>query len=148
MLIFKGLGVIELEMKNKKTVCVLEDDKDIREIIEFLLESENYKVFTYASVESFKSGASKQNADAYILDVMLPDGNGLEVCRGLKSDSLTKSTPVLMMSANYSTEDVSSNCTAQDFIKKPFDIGDFVSRLDAQISGHAQNIPAFKNNFR
>jgi len=123
-------------MEKRKTICVLEDDRDIREIIEFLLESENYKVMSYPSVAAFNSGAYNQHADAFILDVMLPDGNGLDVCRDLKKDHHTQKIPVLMMSANYSSRDVKDNCAAQDFIAKPFDIGDFLGRVDAQFFPH------------
>ncbi|MBC6110918.1 response regulator transcription factor [Pedobacter sp. CCM 8938] len=113
-------------------ICVLEDNNDIREIVEFLLESEQYEVFSYANVCDFMNGALTRQANAFVLDVMLPDGNGIEVCKVLKSLPETMHIPVLMMSANYSTTDANYNCSAEDFIKKPFDIVDFVNRVDLQ----------------
>lgn len=119
---------------DKKIICVLEDDTDIREVVELLLESENYKVFSFGTVESFMREARGMNPNAYLLDVMLPDGNGMEVCEILKSSAETSTIPVVMMSANYSTESVFLHCKAQDFIKKPFDIMDFLGRVNAQVN--------------
>ncbi|WP_316801544.1 PleD family two-component system response regulator [Pedobacter frigidisoli] len=120
----------------KKRVCVLEDDDDIREIIIFLLETENYEVCSFATVGAFMEGARDARADAFVLDVMLPDGSGIEVCRILKANLSTCTVPVVMMSANYTKADVLHHCAAQDFISKPFDIGDFVHRVDNQAFGH------------
>ncbi|KLT63980.1 response regulator transcription factor [Pedobacter sp. BMA] len=120
----------------KKKICILEDDDDIREIITFLLETENYEVCSFATVSAFMKGAPESHADAFVLDVMLPDGNGIDVCKILKADRSTCAIPVLMMSANYSRGDVLYDCAAQDFISKPFDIGDFVHRVDNQAFGH------------
>ncbi|PWS28501.1 response regulator [Pedobacter yonginense] len=116
-----------------KRICVLEDNEDIREIISFVLEDEKYEVFTFATIKDFEKGARALHPHAFLLDVMLPDGNGLDVCCNLKAESETRNVPVLMMSANYSANQMSKQCTAEDFIHKPFDIYDFVKRIDAQI---------------
>lgn len=120
----------------KKRVCILEDDDDIREVIVFLLESENYQVSAFGTVNDFAEKAYSVGADVFILDVMLPDGNGLEVCRSIKENATTQHVPVLMMSANYSPHDVMLDCRAQDFIRKPFDILDFVKRVGSQAFPH------------
>ncbi|MFW0718556.1 response regulator transcription factor [Pedobacter sp. N23S346] len=120
-------------MEVRKKVCVLEDDDDIREIIGFLLESEHYEVFAYPSVKDFTLGATAVMPDVFILDIMLPDGNGLDVCNEIKSNVRLSSIPVIMMSANYTENDVKTTCNAQDFIRKPFDIGDFVDRVALQL---------------
>jgi two-component system phosphate regulon response regulator PhoB len=120
-------------MECKRRVCVLEDNDDIREIIEFLLESEHYEVFSYATVKAFLKDALLNKPDIFVLDVMLPDGNGIEVCKKLKSDLNSSAIPVIMMSANYSESDVRGSLSANDFIKKPFDIGDFVDRIGIQL---------------
>ncbi|MGM9475545.1 response regulator transcription factor [Pedobacter sp. GSP4] len=121
------------KLGGRKRICVLEDDNDIREIIEFLLRSEHYQVCSYATIASFMSEAPGKYADAFVLDVMLPDGSGMEVCRMLKENTETRSVPVLMMSANYTAVQVAEHCGAQDFIKKPFDIDDFVHRIETQL---------------
>lgn len=72
----------------------------------------------------------KGKPDMCVLDVLLTDGNGIEVCESLKSNQKTNHVPVLMMSANAKLYNVKKNCNAEDFISKPFDIDDFVKRID------------------
>lgn len=120
-------------MELRKKVCVLEDDDDIREIISFLLESEHYEVFSYPTVKDFTIGVTTITPDIFILDIMLPDGNGIDVCKGIKSNDSYAAIPVIMMSANYTENDVQNNCKPEDFIRKPFDIGDFVDRVALQL---------------
>lgn len=114
----------------KKCVYILEDNDDIREMIAYLLTEENYEVHGYPTVKSFKNELSFTHPDMIILDVMLTDGNGLEVCDELKANNRTNDIPILMMSAHAFLKDVKSKCGAEDFISKPFDINDFVSRID------------------
>ncbi|MCZ4222445.1 response regulator transcription factor [Pedobacter rhodius] len=116
-----------------KRICVLEDNDAIREIISFILEEAQYEVKYFKNIKEFKQGANGFNANLFLLDVMLPDGNGLDLCCELKADSATADMPVVMMSANFSAAEMYSRCKAEDYIHKPFDIDDFVSRVDAQI---------------
>jgi two-component system phosphate regulon response regulator PhoB len=120
-------------MEKRKRICLLEDNNEIREIIEMLLESEFYEVFAFSTVKEFLKKAIKLHPDAYVLDVMLPDGNGYEVCNRLKADDFTHEIPVLMMSANFVAQDYKKNCLAEDYISKPFDIYDFVNRVKKQV---------------
>lgn len=116
-----------------KLIYILEDNDDIREILELLLTADNYEVVGFPDVSSFHKGLLIQVPDTFILDVMLPDGNGIDVCCLLKSDERTRDIPVIMMSANYTSEQMSSLCRAEDFISKPFDISDFSRRIASQI---------------
>ena len=116
-----------------KRICVLEDNEDIRDIIGFILEEEDYEVKYFSNIADFKNGANDFHANLFLLDVMLPDGNGLDLCCELKSDTRTQNMPIVMMSANFSSAEMKNKCSAEDFINKPFDIDDFVNRLDAQI---------------
>jgi DNA-binding response OmpR family regulator len=114
----------------KKSVYILEDNDDIRDLISYLLTEENYEVHGYPTVKAFKREMLSAHPDMVILDVMLTDGNGLTVCDELKSNARTNDIPVLMMSAHAYVNDVKRKCEAEDFISKPFDISDFVSRVD------------------
>ncbi|MDN3588957.1 response regulator [Pedobacter aquatilis] len=116
-----------------KRICVLEDNEDIRDIIGYILSEGEYEVKYFANIADFKSGATEFNANLFLLDVMLPDGNGIDLCCELKADEKTQHMPIVMMSANFSSAEMKSKCKADDFIPKPFDIDDFVHRLDAQI---------------
>ncbi len=113
-----------------KNVHVLEDNDDIREIIEFLLIDGGYNFKGYANATSFYNSLNEHLPDVFILDIMLPDGNGLTICKELKNRIDTKCIPVLMMSANTDVADIKEKCMAEDFISKPFDIDDFIGRVD------------------
>jgi DNA-binding response OmpR family regulator len=114
----------------KKCIYILEDNDDIRELIDILLTEENYEVYGYPTVKSFKKEMVEGRPDLIILDVMLGDGNGIEVCDELKSNQVTHDIPVLMMSAHARMGDIYKNCDAEGFIAKPFDINDFVRKID------------------
>jgi DNA-binding response OmpR family regulator len=119
------------KMKDKKKcICILEDNDDIRELISFLLTEENYEVRSYASVKSFEKEIILGRPDMIILDVMLGDGNGIDVCDGLKASKDTHHIPILMMSAHAHFNDIKCICNAEEFIAKPFDINEFVSKVD------------------
>jgi len=115
---------------SKKCIYILEDNDDIRELIAFLLTEENYEVHGYPTVKSFRTDMLSAHPDMIILDVMLTDGNGIDVCDELKANYKTHDIPVLMMSAHSHARDIKQKCDAEDFISKPFDISDFVKRVD------------------
>ena len=114
----------------KKCIYILEDNDDIRELISYLLIEENYDVKGYPTVESFKEKMKSARPDMIILDVMLTDGNGIDVCDELKSNQKTNKIPILIMSAHSYAHEVKQKCDAEDFISKPFDIDDLVKRVD------------------
>ncbi|TKC10656.1 response regulator [Pedobacter polaris] len=116
--------------KAKKCVYLLEDNDDIREMISFLLTEENYEVHGYPTVKSFNDEMKTGKPDMIVLDVMLADGNGIDVCDSLKSNKRTKQIPILMMSAHAQLLNIKEKCDAEDFISKPFDIYDFVKKVD------------------
>ncbi|WP_029280335.1 response regulator transcription factor [Pedobacter borealis] len=104
-----------------KLICILEDDAGIRDILQFLLLEEGYQVACYTTVNEFLS-RKHINPDLYLLDVMLPDGNGMAVCKLLKADPQTAATPVIIMSAHADIKQMTSGCNAEEFVVKPFDI--------------------------
>lgn len=109
-------------------IVVLEDDPDIRRIIALILHREKFEVRSYASATAFLKEISDMDADLFLLDVKLPDGNGMDICNQLKSSTRTRRIPVIMMSAHYNLAKA-SEFTADDFICKPFNITDFVSTI-------------------
>lgn len=121
----------------KKEIFIVEDDDGIRELIEYLLISHDYKVQTFPNVERFKQTISSQSPDLILLDIMLPDGNGLEICECLGEKDKTHNIPVVLMSA-HAEVDANKTSNAKDFIAKPFDIEDFLHRIEK----HVQDNPA------
>jgi len=117
-----------------KKICLLEDDEGIREIIEMILTDEQYEVYGFSNVKDFMAFEDKGSQDLYLLDVRLPDGNGLTVCDDLKSNEATKRIPIMMMSAHAGLNEMRRDCKAEDFIAKPFDIFDLLKKVDNQLS--------------
>lgn len=113
----------------KKCIYIVEDNEDIREILEYLLTEEDYKVKSYPNVKEFWAQMKKHLPDMVVLDIMLPDGNGMDVCEKMKKESKTYAIPVMMMSANYQFMNLKEKCGAEEFISKPFDINNFVNRV-------------------
>ncbi|MDQ7947411.1 MAG: response regulator [Pedobacter sp.] len=121
----------------EKCIYVVEDNAQLREIIEFLLVEESYQVKAYPNVASFWKEMHRHIPDLIVLDVMLPDGNGMDICAKLKRDAKTHDIPVMMMSANNYLRTIKSKCPAEDFINKPFDINDFVNRVEQYVGAHS-----------
>ena len=117
----------------KKCIYVVEDNAGIRDVIEFLLVEEDYDVKSCPNVHVFWQLMKKQTPDMIVLDVMLPDGNGIDLCDKLKTSAKTFNIPVMLMSANNYLNKVKDKCTAEDYINKPFDLNDFIQRIDHQL---------------
>jgi DNA-binding response OmpR family regulator len=118
----------------KKCIYIVEDNEDIREIIEFILIEEDYKVKAYPTVDEFWMQMKKTLPDLVVLDIMLPDGNGLDICAKLKKENSTHNIPVIIMSANYQIQNLKASCQAEEFISKPFDIYNFVTKVHSYLN--------------
>ncbi|WP_316789919.1 response regulator transcription factor [Pedobacter frigoris] len=117
----------------KKCIYVVEDNAAIRDVIEFMLTEELYDVVVSPNATEFWEQMQKHIPDMIVLDVMLPDGNGMDICNQLKCNIKTHNIPVMVMSANNNINKVKSKCTADDFINKPFDLDDFATRIEYYI---------------
>jgi len=118
-------------------IFVLEDDKDIREVIEWTLESEDYGVVSFDSVSTFMGRDISELPDLFILDIMLLDGSGLDVCKMLNKDKIYQHIPILMMSAHASIDQINMCCKANGFIQKPFELGHFLTSIKNQIDANS-----------
>lgn len=105
-----------------KTIFILEDETGIRDALQLLLSFEDYDVRSFSTVEAFNNRDHSVVPDIFILDVMMPDGSGIDVCNELKSQPETANTPVMIMSAHAKDHEVISRCDADEFVSKPFDI--------------------------
>ena len=115
---------------NNKLVYLLEDDPDISEMIAYVLSDAGYVVEECRTVSRFNEKLLQRVPDIFILDVLLPDGNGLDVCRQLRYNENTALTPILVMSAHQTKQDTDTTGCANDFIPKPFNIDYFRQRVD------------------
>jgi two-component system phosphate regulon response regulator PhoB len=125
------MGLLTIDnLTMAKLIHVIEDDDDIRFILEYILLEANYKVTLFSTASAFEHTIISTKPDLIILDVMLPDGNGIEICRRLKINPETFSIPVLIMSAHAAEHAILEEACADDFISKPFDLDQFIDRVN------------------
>lgn len=117
-----------------RRVQVVEDDEDIRYVVAYLLEDAGCTVETFENANAFYNRSKKENVDLIILDVRLPDGNGIDISKAVKSDAKTSSIPVIIMSAHAEGNIAISEGGANEFIQKPFDLDFFVLKVSDVIS--------------
>nr|PZN04910.1 MAG: DNA-binding response regulator [Bacillota bacterium] len=120
---------------NEKTILVVDDEKNIRELVKFNLESRGFKVIEAADGEEALNLVKAQEPSLIILDLMLPKIDGWEVCRLLKSDPSTRKLPIIMLTALGDEIDkiVGLELGADDYITKPFSPRELVARVRAVI---------------
>lgn len=119
-------------------IYVVEDDRSIRELVAYALESAGYKAETYATARSFFAALDPAAARLVILDIMLPGEDGLTVLGKLRAVAETAHIPVIIMSALGEERDKvrGLDLGADDYIAKPFGIKEFLARVRAQLRRH------------
>lgn len=123
----------------KGTVFVLEDDSSIAGLIEFALSRENLICRTFSTVRDFKTGLLQTFPDVAMLDVMLPDGNGLDVLKEMKQFYPSVSLIVVSALGKESDKVTGLNLGADDYITKPFGIAEMVARVNAALRRKSSN---------
>ena len=114
-------------------VLVIEDEPDIRKTIDYNLSKESFEVIQAASIEEGEKALASNKIDVIILDLMLPDGSGLTLCRDIKSESNTKNIPVIILTAKTEEVDrvVGFELGADDYVTKPFSVRELILRVKA-----------------
>jgi two-component system phosphate regulon response regulator PhoB len=112
-----------------KLIHVVEDDEDIRFIVEYILIESGYIVESSSNVKDFYQALEHTIPDLILLDVMLPDGNGIDICRSLRERESTKELKIIIMSAHAAEKTVLEEACSDDFISKPFDLDDLLRHV-------------------
>ena len=114
-------------------VLVIEDEPDIRKTIDYNLSKESYEVIQASSIEEGENALASNKIDVIILDLMLPDGSGLTLCRDIKSEPSTKNIPVIILTAKTEEVDrvVGFELGADDYVTKPFSVRELILRVKA-----------------
>lgn len=119
-----------------KNILVIEDNHAILDVITLILQSEAYKVTGFNKSAEMMAHIEEVRPDLIILDIMLPDGDGRELLKTLRSDQKTESIPVLMISARYTEQNVEhGEFKPNGFLAKPFDIDDLLDRIEGILAG-------------
>jgi len=114
-------------------VAIVEDEADLARLVAGELAKEGFRTRVYGEAESFLRGLAKEPPDLVLLDLMLPDANGMDLCRRLKSEEKTRSLPVIMMTARGEESDrvLGLELGADDYVVKPFSLKELAARIRA-----------------
>lgn len=114
-------------------VYCVEDDDGIRELIAYAIKSSGLEVCEFPNGAEFEAALQKQIPDLALLDIMLPDKDGIEILKELRSNDATKYLPVIILTAKNSELDKVKglNLGADDYITKPFSVLELISRIKA-----------------
>ena len=120
-------------MDQKKTVLIVEDEKNIVDIIRFNLQREGYNTLEAYDGEAGLAAAEQNNPDLVLLDVMMPKMSGFEVCKALRKNG--SNVPVIILTAREEEEDkiLGLEIGADDYITKPFSMRELLARVKANI---------------
>ena len=118
-----------------KWIYYVEDDTSIRELVLYALKTAEFQVMGFENAASFYKRMKEQQPDLILLDIMLPDEDGVSILKKLKSRPDTENIPVIMMTAKSSEYDkvLGLESGADDYITKPFGVMELISRVKAVI---------------
>ena len=114
-----------------KKLLIVEDDRSLASVLEYNFESAGYDVFCAHDGQDALNQARSKNPDVIILDLMIPVVDGIEVCRQLRSESSTRQTPIMMLTAKAEETDqlIGFSVGADDYVVKPFSVRVLLERV-------------------
>ena len=114
-------------------ILLIEDEPDIRKTLEYNISREGFDVVSASSLSDGKKQLDSSSFSLILLDLMLPDGSGLDLCREIKSDKEKLSTPIIILTAKDDEVDkvVGFELGADDYVTKPFSVRELILRIKA-----------------
>ena len=114
-------------------ILIIEDEPDIRKTLEYNLSREGFDVICASSLSEGKDCINAAKFSLILLDLMLPDGSGLDLCRELKSDPKKNLIPIIILTAKDDEVDkvVGFELGADDYVTKPFSVRELILRVKA-----------------
>ena len=116
-----------------QVIFVLEDDADIRRLVQYQLEGAGYSVRAYPAIGPILQDAERQRPALFLLDIMVPGGDGLDLCRRLRQNPTLASVPIIFLTARAAENDRVQGLElgADDYITKPFAMRELLARVKA-----------------
>ena len=114
-------------------ILIIEDEPDIRRNLEYNLGREGFNASSVGSLDEAGEKLKSKKFDLILLDLMLPDGSGLDLCKKIKSNSETETTPIIILTAKDDEVDkvVGFELGADDYVTKPFSVRELILRVKA-----------------
>jgi DNA-binding response OmpR family regulator len=111
-------------------ILAVDDDHDILEVLQYILEDSGYEVEILSDGTKLFEQIKLHMPDLILLDIMLGNADGRDLCKSVKLQIDTHDIPVIMISASHNLSDVlKQDCAPDDFIAKPFDINTLLSKI-------------------
>ncbi len=122
-----------------KKIVLIEDDQDLYSLVEYNLTKEGFTVAGSQTGKGALDLCRRERPDLIILDIMLPDSDGLEICKAIRANSELASIPVIFLTARASETDriVGLELGANDYIVKPFFVRELIARVKIHFRGQA-----------
>jgi two-component system phosphate regulon response regulator PhoB len=114
-------------------ILVVEDEKDLQEVLAYNLRQAGHTAIVVGGGKDALAAVTEHRPDLLLLDLMLPDVSGVEICRRLKSDPVTRDVPIVMVTAKGDEVDrvVGFELGADDYVVKPYSLRELLLRVDA-----------------
>ncbi len=128
-------------------IYLLEDDDSIRKLVIYALESQGFSAEGFSAPGEFREGVERHLPDLILLDIMLPEEDGITILKRLREDPRTASVPVIMLTAKSSEFDKVEglDAGADDYISKPFGMMEMVARVRAVLRrSERKNISGYR----
>lgn len=116
-----------------KKILVVDDDIDILTVVHLVLDSNGFEVIAISNWQQIYTQVDTFKPDLILLDVSLGTQDGRNICKQLKSNPNTNHISVILFSANHNVEKSVSECMADSFISKPFDINHLIEGINNQL---------------
>ncbi|MDR1101419.1 MAG: response regulator transcription factor [Clostridiales bacterium] len=122
-------------MEKKEMIFALDDERHIRELLEYSLTSEGFDVVLFGTAADFFAELKNGIPSLILLDIMLNDANGMDICKKLRNAPGTRRVPIIMLTAKNEEVDriLGLEMGANDYITKPFSIRELVTRIKVQL---------------
>ena len=121
----------------KQCILVYDDDQDLLDVSKMILEQQNYQVETRIYCDDIIDDISLVKPDLILMDLWIPEIGGENAIKLVKNHQATQHIPFILFSANAEIEEVCKRTNADGFIKKPFEIDEFIKAIERNIQGGA-----------
>ncbi|HJZ87559.1 MAG TPA: response regulator [Polyangia bacterium] len=135
-----GASAMELFRPSDFTILIVDDEPDILDVVAYNLQQEGYRVLQARTGESGLEMARRERPSLIVLDLMLPDLPGVEICRSLRAHPATARIPIVMLTARAGEVDRVSGFEsgADDYVTKPFSVRELALRIRARLRSGPQ----------
>jgi DNA-binding response OmpR family regulator len=129
----QGTGHVEVRTMSKGQILIVEDDRSLAEVLDYNLRQDGYQTLVANDGQDGLRQAKLRTPDLVVLDLMLPMVDGLEICRRLRADPVTRNILVLMLTAKSEETDevVGFSVGTDDYVAKPFSVKVLLERIRA-----------------